>query len=136
MSNIFRVLCEFSDNNVQSEFEKIISRVKSGENPRVDENKLSINYFPIEGQGYFYDAVITDISDKATDHEAVKKLLNIEEQFPHSQIIVVCDLNLRDYVDLSTSLKETKSYYFGTELDAINRILNMQYLFERDLHLL
>lgn len=136
MSDVFRVLCEFSDGDMQIEFKRIISRLQSGESPRIDENKISFNYFPIEGEGHFYDVVVIDVSGKMTDPGAVKKLLNAGEQFPHSQVIVICDLNLRNYSNLNISLKDTKSYYFGTELDAINRILNMQYLFERELHLL
>lgn len=136
MDNLFRVLCDLSDENIRSNFRKMVVRLQEGENPRINKNKISFDYFSIDNNANLFDVVVIEIAEKITDAQAVRKLLNISEQFQHSQIVIICSLNLKDYKELSKSIKDTKAFSFGTELEAINRILNMQYLFEREQHLL
>jgi len=136
MDNVFRVLCVFSSEDVQSEFKKIVDKLQEKESTRIDSRKISIEYYSRDKHGDNYDIIVADLSEKENDLSASMLLLNLSEEFNHSQIILICSLNLKDYSELSLAIKDTRTFSFGTELEAINRIVNMQYLFEKELHLL
>jgi hypothetical protein len=78
-----------------------------------------------------FDIIILFVSKACQEKEIVDQINEIyltKRRNPEAQIIVICEINPKDYSSFISTIAETKSFSFGTPWELSKRISEMIYL--------